>query len=117
MHPKQFYRHCPSCGSERFVAGASNDIHCGACDFTWYYNAAAAADVIIENSMGEILMTRRAREPMAGTLDVPGGFVNEDEIAVCREAMEETGIKVLRILPWTWSLLRKWETSRPAVPR
>lgn len=97
MHPKQFYQHCPSCGSEQFVAGTSNTIHCGECDFTWYYNAAAAADVIVENSLGEILMTRRAREPMAGTLDFPGGFVNENEsaeLAVCREAKEETGIDI-----------------------
>lgn len=97
MHPKEFIQYCPRCGSEQFAADACNSLSCGSCHFTLYYNAAAAADVIIENSRGEILMTRRARDPMLGMLDFPGGFVNEREsaeLAVCRETHEETGIRL-----------------------
>jgi NAD+ diphosphatase len=97
MHPKDFYRHCPKCGSAEFNADSGNSLSCDGCAFTWYYNAAAAADIIIENAEGHILMTRRAREPAVNMLDFPGGFVNEGEsaeVAACRETKEETGIEL-----------------------
>jgi ADP-ribose pyrophosphatase YjhB (NUDIX family) len=97
MHPKEFYQHCPKCGSADFRAESGNSLHCEACAFTWYYNSAAAADVILANAAGEILMTTRARAPAPGSLDFPGGFVNEGESAeeaACRETKEETGVEL-----------------------
>ena len=48
-------------------------------------------------SKGDILGARRGKEPAKGTLDLPGGFVDNYETgeeAVAREVMEETGLKV-----------------------
>ena len=52
---------------------------------------------LIRNAKGEILVARRGKEPAKGTLDLPGGFVDNYETgeeAVAREVMEETGLKV-----------------------
>jgi mutator protein MutT len=95
MHPKEFHQNCPRCGSSHFAADSANSLSCSDCEFCWYYNAAAAADVILCNALGEILVTRRAGPPAQGQLDFPGGFVNEGEsaeLALCRELREETGI-------------------------
>jgi ADP-ribose pyrophosphatase YjhB (NUDIX family) len=57
---------------------------------------APAAAAILVTPQG-ILLTKRAHEPKAGMLDVPGGFVNYNEsieTALARELHEELSIKV-----------------------
>lgn len=94
-HPRVAYPHCPKCGASGFASTGANRLWCAQCDFAWYFNVAAAVDVIIRNAAGEILLTRRAREPHPGTLDLPGGFVDAGESleeAARREVLEEVGI-------------------------
>ena len=53
--------------------------------------------VIIINGKGELLVARRAKEPAQGTLDLPGGFVDNEENAeqgMVREIFEETGLRI-----------------------
>jgi NAD+ diphosphatase len=93
-HPSTAYPHCPKCGVGGFTSTGGNRLWCASCDFAWYFNVAAAVDVIIRNATGEILMTRRAREPHKGKLDLPGGFVDSGESleeAARREVLEEVG--------------------------
>ncbi len=96
MHPRDAYAHCMRCGAPP-TPQPDNSSRCEACGFRWYWNAAAAVDVIVENGRGEIVITRRAIEPGKGTLDLPGGFVQPDESveeAARRELAEELGLSV-----------------------
>ena len=55
---------------------------------------------MIENSKGEILVARRAKDPAKGTYDLPGGFIDVGETAenaVKREIMEETNLDVISL--------------------
>lgn len=57
---------------------------------------APCAEVIIVRD-GRVLLGRRAREPMRGCWEIPGGFVERgehDSQAAVREAREELGVEV-----------------------
>jgi 8-oxo-dGTP pyrophosphatase MutT (NUDIX family) len=65
--------------------------------FKLYINAATAVAVILVKENGEIILTRRKFEPLAGMLDLPGGFVDlgeRAEDAAKREVYEELGIEI-----------------------
>lgn len=91
------FRYCPKCGAERFVDNNEKSRRCEACGFVYYLNPSSAVACFIRNSLGELLLVRRANQPAKGTLDLPGGFVDlheSAEEAVRREVMEETGVAV-----------------------
>jgi NAD+ diphosphatase len=85
---------CPKCGVRRFGRISIKQFLCDACGFTVYRNVSAAVAAIIEHD-GRIVMTRRAKQPGCGKLDLPGGFVDDHETleeAVRREVREELGL-------------------------
>ena len=95
MHPFHQFLYCPQCGAKRFVVRNEKAKACEACGFVYYFNPSAAVACFITNSKGEILLTKRAKEPAKGTLDLPGGFVDMYETAedaVRREVLEETSL-------------------------
>lgn len=70
---------------------------CTACGFVLFFNAAAAVAAFVHRADGHVLFIQRAREPAAGKLGLPGGFVDFGETAedaVRREAREEVGIEL-----------------------
>ena len=96
-HPLELFRFCPKCGSENFEINNALSRHCSDCGFTYYQNPRASTAAFILNSKGELLVVRRAKDPQKGTLDLPGGFVDNEESAeqgMTREIKEETGIDV-----------------------
>ena len=96
-HPLEVFRYCPKCGSNEFVIHNAQSRHCANCGFTYYQNPRASTAAFILNGKGELLVARRAKEPAKGTLDLPGGFVDNNENAeqgMVREIGEETGLKV-----------------------
>lgn len=96
-HPLHQFRFCPKCGSKHFVEYNEKSKKCSDCGFTYYFNSSAAVVAVIENSYGEVLVARRAKDPAKGTLDLPGGFIDMHETAeeaVAREIKEETGLSV-----------------------
>lgn len=95
--PIHIFHFCPRCGSSLFTADSERSFLCGNCGLQYYINSAAAVACLIFNSKGELLMTRRAVEPHAGKLDLPGGFVDPGETAeeaVRRELAEELSVTV-----------------------
>lgn len=101
-YPQQVWSFCPSCGAEGFQPkpGASfpaDELHCSSCGFRYFINAAASVIALIEDPEKRLLMTRRLKDPAAGTLDLPGGFVDIRETAeqaLRREVLEECGLEV-----------------------
>lgn len=97
-HPLEVFHFCPKCGSRDFEIHNALSRHCANCGFTFYQNPRASTAAFILNGKGELLVARRGKEPAKGTLDLPGGFVDNDENAeqgMVREIKEETGLAVL----------------------
>ncbi|KAF0192360.1 MAG: NUDIX hydrolase [Gammaproteobacteria bacterium] len=87
-------KYCPRCAQPVFLLQTKSHV-CSACGFTLFLNVAAAVAAIIEVN-GAILACVRAREPEAGRLDLPGGFVDYHESAeqaLRRELAEELGME------------------------
>ena len=96
-HPLEVFHFCPKCGSENFEIQNALSRHCSNCGFTYYQNPRASTAAFIMNSKGELLIAKRAKEPAMGTLDLPGGFVDNEETAeegMVREIKEETGLVI-----------------------
>jgi NAD+ diphosphatase len=96
-HPSRVFSHCPRCGNEGFPFDGENAFNCPSCGLRFYINAVAAVAAIMEAPDGRILLIRRGRDPAAGSLDLPGGFVEIGETAeqaVRREVSEELGVTV-----------------------
>jgi len=94
-HQPDLFRFCPRCGQRRFDPVSVKSYRCGACDFMFYMNTAAACAAIIEDADGRILLTRRLKNPALGKWDLPGGFIDNDETGeqgIMRELAEEIGL-------------------------
>ena len=118
MHFSTLFTHCPACGSSNFIQNNEKSKHCEACDFTLYVNASAAVAAFILNESGELLVCKRGKEPEKGTLDLPGGFVDENETAeeaVSREITEELHATVTAST-YLFSLPNQYEYSGLTVP-
>jgi 8-oxo-dGTP diphosphatase len=89
-------RFCPACGGGLaiVVEGGRRRRGCRRCGWTYYANPVpAAVGVVIEG--GRLLLGRRARPPYAGAWDLPGGFLETDEVpldGLRRELREELGV-------------------------
>ncbi|MBB4034653.1 mutator protein MutT [Dysgonomonas hofstadii] len=97
MHPLAQFKYCPKCGSNRFVENNFKSKRCENCGFVYYFNSCSSTIALIINEKNELLVATRAHEPVKGTLDLPGGFVDMNETgeeAVIREVKEETGLNV-----------------------
>ncbi|MDO9154085.1 MAG: NUDIX domain-containing protein [Paludibacter sp.] len=98
MHFARLFSFCPVCGSSHFKINNQKSKRCDNCGFVMYTNAAAAVAVFILNNKDELLVCVRGKEPVKGTLDLPGGFVDEYETAeqtVVREIKEELNAEVI----------------------
>jgi len=92
----KIFRHCPRCGEETLSWPRLHETVCRTCNFDFFLNVAAAVGVVIQ--VGDrLLLTRRLREPGAGLLDLPGGFIDPEESAeegLRREVREELGLEL-----------------------
>ncbi|MDD4968032.1 MAG: NUDIX domain-containing protein [Paludibacter sp.] len=118
MHFSTLFTHCPACGSDKFIPHNVKSKSCESCGFVYYVNASAAVASFIVNAQGELLVCRRGKEPVKGTLDLPGGFVDENESAeeaVSREIAEELQARVTKA-KYLFSLPNEYEYSGMTVP-
>ncbi len=91
---------CPKCGARVLKPIKMHAFSCSECGLEFYLNVAAAAAALIFDKQGRLLMTVRARQPKAGTLDLPGGFIDPGETAeyaVSREIQEELNLKASKL--------------------
>ena len=97
FYPEHVFKYCPRCGSKKFVFHRQKAFSCNDCGFRFFINASAAVAALIEDKRGRLLLTRRAKEPMKGRLDLPGGFVDVYETAkqaLHREIKEELNLDI-----------------------
>jgi NAD+ diphosphatase len=95
-YPENILRFCPKC-SGRFVPQHDFSFICESCGLHFFSNVCAAVCGLILDYEGRLLLTKRAKEPKKGMLDLPGGFVNpleSVEEALEREIREELGVAV-----------------------
>jgi ADP-ribose pyrophosphatase len=91
---------------------------CESCGFVFYMNASAAVAAFIVNNSGDLLVCRRGKNPEIGTLDLPGGFIDNNETAeeaICREISEELNAKV-NSAKYLYSLPNIYEYSNLTIP-
>jgi len=118
MHFSLLFTHCPACGSAKFVQNNQKSKRCESCGFVFYMNASAAIAAFIVNNAGDLLVCRRGKEPEKGTLDLPGGFVDDNESAeqaVIREIGEELQAKVTESR-YLFSLPNRYKYSGLMIP-
>jgi len=118
MHFSLLFTHCPACGSAKFVQNNQKSKRCESCGFVFYMNASAAVAAFIVNKAGDLLVCRRGKEPEKGTLDLPGGFVDDNESAeqaVIREIEEELQAKVTESR-YVFSLPNRYKYSGLMIP-
>ena len=103
------WSYCPVCSSSDLIKDCRR-YSCSSCSFCYYCNIASAVAVIIEFE-DNIILTRRAKDPCRGMLDLPGGFVDCDEsaeAALLREVKEELNITTLANLTYLTSAPNKY---------
>jgi ADP-ribose pyrophosphatase YjhB (NUDIX family) len=92
MYFDKLFKYCPVCGSAAFSIHNHKSKKCQNCQFTMYINPSAAVAAFIFNENNELLVCIRGKEPVKGSLDLPGGFIDEHETAedaLIRELKEE----------------------------
>jgi ADP-ribose pyrophosphatase YjhB (NUDIX family) len=93
----RIYRYCPRCAAEAMSVRGPQLVVCGACGLHLYYNPCAAVGAFLVDREGRVLFTRRAKDPAAGKLGLPGGFIDNGESAEAglrREVREEVGLEI-----------------------
>ena len=91
---------------------------CEDCGFVYYVNPSSAVSVFIRNDKRELLVCERGKDPAKGTLDLPGGFVDNDETAedaVAREIKEELNVEVTEV-KYLFSIPNEYLYSNLTVP-
>lgn len=101
MRPAEIFRFCPRCGAPRSDENVGHTpLTCAACGFTFYFNPTVAGAAFVFRPDGQVLLIRRAKDPAAGKLGVPGGFTDFGETAeegMRREVREEVGLELANV--------------------
>ena len=93
------FQFCPRCGQKSLTDHGPKAMACLACGMVYYHNAASAVAGIIQTPVG-IVLVRRQLPPHAGSLDLPGGFLEYEESyeeALTREVYEELTIDIANL--------------------
>lgn len=101
MRPLELFEWCPRCGASRPADNRNQSpLRCDRCGLVFFFNPTVAAGAFVADPAGRVLLIRRAKEPSAGKLGVPGGFIDLGESAedgLRREVREEVGLEIDRL--------------------
>lgn len=101
MQPIELFQFCPRCGVTRSADNLGHSpFVCDSCRLVFFFNPTVAAAAFVSDPVGRVLFIRRAKEPSAGKLGVPGGFIDFGESAedgLRREVREEVGLELDRL--------------------
>lgn len=89
------FNFCPNCGKDSLKSQELKYV-CSDCNYVVYMDSVACASVLPIKD-GKVLLAIRKNDPLKGTYDLIGGFINPEERAedaACRETKEETGLDV-----------------------
>jgi 8-oxo-dGTP diphosphatase len=89
------WKHCPHCAGA--IENDAKTATCADCGFTAYGSPEPTVCALVLDGEGRVLLARRKFDPKAGTWDVPGGFLEEDEEpldGLRRELREEAGVEI-----------------------
>jgi ADP-ribose pyrophosphatase YjhB (NUDIX family) len=97
-------KYCPMCAAElgTRLEGGRDRVACPSCSYLFFGDfSIGCGGVVIRD--GKALLIRRGHEPGRGWWQIPGGYVEYDEVitdAVAREVQEEAGVraKVIDVL-------------------
>ena len=97
-------KYCPMCAAElgTRLEGGRDRVACPSCSYLYFGDfSIGCGGVVIRD--GKALLIRRGHEPGRGWWQIPGGYVEHDEVitdAVAREVLEEAGVraKVIDVL-------------------
>ena len=97
------FTYCGKCGSRELIFLEEKKNECLNCGWVYYQNPVSAVVSIISFE-NQFLFLRRAKDPGAGKLDMPGGFVDFGETAeeaLRRELKEELMIESVELTYFT----------------
>ncbi len=118
MHFDKLFKYCPVCGSIAFSINNHKSKRCENCNFKMYVNPSAAVAAFIFNQNNELLVCVRGKEPVKGTFDLPGGFIDEHETAeqaIVREIKEELNVDTITA-EYLFSLPNEYDYSGWTLP-
>lgn len=97
VHEK-YYKFCPNCKTDlqRKIIDGKERFFCPSCDFIFWNNPKPVVSMLLQHN-NELLMLKRATEPLKGYWCLPGGYINYEETpeqAIKREVKEEIGVEV-----------------------
>ena len=86
--------YCHLCGA-KYIEGKTQPWECSGCGNLSYSNSIPCAEIVLFDELGRVLLALRGEEPNKGMFDLPGGFINLDEVVevgLAREIEEELGL-------------------------
>ena len=97
------YKYCPVCAGRLINKPSAKLGHltCRQCGFIFYQNSKPTSSAFIINSLGQVLLAKRAINPKKGYWDSPGGFLENGEAPLAglnREIKEELGVRLKDIV-------------------
>ncbi|MEO1995564.1 MAG: NUDIX domain-containing protein [Planctomycetaceae bacterium] len=93
------FQYCPMCAAAAEIHG-ENPFRCQACGHVHHFGPVTAVAAIVADSVGQILLLKRARDPGQGKWGLPGGFVDANETAesaLIREVREEVNLELVQM--------------------
>ncbi len=93
------YKYCPNCRAELVTRHVDDRdrLACPKCEFVFWNNPKPVVSLLITKGENDVLMVRRAKEPLLGYWCLPGGFLEYEETpesGIKREVKEELGLNV-----------------------